>query len=231
MERDNSNFPEEVVAALEDLRRIREAIDAAQATHPMRLVARPWLTYAAVVGVVVVAFSVGAQLLLDRGEPVLGFMPSTIVWVLGALLLVIAQVAKLAVIGQASQRAGYNLTEVILATYKPDYLRILIPGVLTIALGSVALAYLGGDAMIVGFAIATFGALVIPLASTIALNELGVVGALMFLLGAIAMFAIPEWPFYTLAATWGVALIVGGLVARTRFPAVPKAAKASLSEG
>ena len=222
MKRENQPFPEELASAIEDLHRIRQAMDAAQAVHPLRLIVRPWLGYAPVLGLVIMAFGVGAQLLLERGgASVLGVAPSTIVGTLGVALLLVAWVAKLWVIGRASQRAGFGLVDVLVATFDTDYLRILVPGGLTIWLGAAALGHVGGHEMVLGFAIAGVGALMIPLASAQGLWELAPIGGLMFALGAAAMVLIPQWPFYTLAVSWGLALVVGGWVARSRLPALP----------
>ena len=81
-----------------------------------------------------------------------------------------------------------------------------------------ALHALGGDALILGFASAGFGALVVAVSTSVALPEWSFFGGLLFVLGAASMFLLPQSPFYALALCWGVSLVVSGLALRRRFP-------------
>lgn len=212
-------LPQDLAAAIEDLRHIRRSLDTARSNHPLRVVARPLLGYSIVLGLFVIAFGVGAQLLLNRnGGALFGMAPEEFGWIVAGLLLVVAGIAKLAVVDAASRRAGYDVVAVLRATYTTAYLQIMIPGALLVVLGSVALDQLGGDALILGFASAGFGALVIAVSTSVALPEWSLFGGLLFLLGAVSMFALPQWPFYALAVCWGGTLVTGGLVLRRRFP-------------
>lgn len=169
----SNGISDELADALEQLRQIRRAADAARSNHPLRLVARPLLVYGVVLGVGVGAFGVAAQLALGRGAPLLGLPPEELVWGLALLLLAVAAVAKLAVLDAVGRRHGIDITTVLRATFTPRYLEIVVPGVATIALGCVGLHVLGGDALILGFALAGFGALVVPLGAAVALPEWG----------------------------------------------------------
>ncbi|MFQ5514483.1 MAG: hypothetical protein ACE5FG_08575 [Myxococcota bacterium] len=220
MREQDPGLPEELARALEDLRQIREVVDRVRAHHPVRMVARPWLGLCVVVGVIVVAFGVGAQLALDYGgESVLGLSPVGFVWVLGAVLAVGLQIAKLMVIDAASRRVGYDLSAVLRSVFTADYVRIVLPGALLLLLGSLGLHSVDGDDLILGFVLAGVGALLIPLSGAIALPECSIFGVLLLIGGGLAMFTFPEWPFYKLAAVWGGTLILGALLLRPRLTA------------
>ncbi len=205
----------DLAAALEDLRRIREVVDRARANHPVRLVARPLLGYALSLGLAVIAFGVAGEVALRYGR-------GDLIWALGGALLVAAWLGKLVLIDAASRRVGYDIVSVLRETFTRDYLRILVPGAFSIALAGQALHTLGGDHLILGFVLAACGALLIPLTAAIALEEWALMGVWMFLSGAAAMGVFPGRPFLTLAVCWGGALVVGAVLLRSRFPALPR---------
>jgi len=215
-------LPAEVREALEDLRRIREVIDESEETHPLRLVMRPLMLFAALMGPPVIAFGMAAEWIVDRGEPLFGLSPAAVIWIIAGVTVLIATVAKSMIIASTSRRAGYDVTHIYRALFSRDWVRLVLPTFVLTLLASTTLAAAGEASAILGVVTVGVGGIWISYGTIFPLRELSGLGMVLMALGVAATFLFPEWTFYKLAAIWGVCFSIGGAVLYRRFPPLPR---------
>lgn len=216
MDPQKKTTPQELEAALQDLRRIREVVDSGRDNHPIRLIWHDLLIFSALLGVLFMVFGVLAQLiLLYSSTEILGLSSTGQVWALGILLFVVGTVLKLYVYHLASKRAGYDMSYVMKTLATGDYMRLMGSVMSMAVVTGVALAISGQSHMLVGLIVMALGfiCLVVP---TIFPLRLTTIGFCYVILGILAMFLLPQWPFYKFAAILGLPMFIGALVGRSR---------------
>lgn len=224
MRSNTEELPEEVKAALDDLRRIREVVDVVSDEHPMRRIARPLMLYTMIAGLSFAVFGVVAQLVLDsEAESIAGLSPVGAVWVLGAVFLGATAAVKNTVFVVISRRAGYDVDVLLRSIFNSAYRRVILGIFFLMALGTAALVVVGAESMILGLITAATGAVWFILPAVLPIKEFTWLGASLMVLGGLSMFLYPEWTFYKLSVIWGLPLTVGGLLLYRRFPPLPGA--------
>lgn len=221
------SFPVEVQQALDDLQRIKEVIHTSQDTHPIRLIMRPLMLFAALQGPFTLAYGLLSQWLLDTNQTVAGLSPTSAVWLLSFLLFVSASIVKIWVINSSSRKVGYNVGAIYRALFTGDWARLVLPVFGLMMLASVALASLDGEWMIVGVLTFGAGALWFAYTAIFPLREFTSFGLVMMSLGVVATFTYPEWSFVKFALIWGVCVSLAGLLLYRRFPPLTKLSDAA----
>lgn len=209
----NGEYPEDLQSALENVRRMRDLVDQVRGSHPMRMVMRPMMLYGLAVGPFMVAFCVISQQILDSSSNLVwGFTKSTWLWGFGIVFLVANGIIKNYIVSVISRRKGYDLLSVWKKIFNAGYLRIILPLLVILAVGSYIIAPTDQAHMLVGFITVVLASVVIAQPLTMPLPEMTIIGIYMMITGIISLFVLPDYPFYKLAVIWGgVCGIMGGI--------------------
>ena len=200
-------LPEELQSALEDVRQMRDLVDRIRSKHPIRVIFRPLMYYSFVAAGVVVAFGVVAQLALMSTSPtVLGLPRTTFVWTLGLSLLGLLAASKWTISAVATKRSGYDAQPMLRKLFGTGYLRVIPPIMLLALCAAVALGQAGKAHQIVGVVTIAYGVALVAMPLVWPISEVTTAGLAAIVLGVVAMFVLPEYPFFKLAAIWGPVL-------------------------
>lgn len=223
-------LPQEVRKALDDLRLIRQTIDATDTMHPLRVVMRSLMAFGAIQGPVTIAYGVIAQRILDGGEPVLGLSPTWAVLLLSVVAFVLMGVTKAQVVAAASRRAGFDVGRIYRVIFTETYVRVALPMFGLLTLTTVALALAGASSMI--FGVVTFGvsAIWLSYATIYPLREFTGIAVVGMILSVVTTFLWPEYSFYKIAAVYGLGLGIGSLILYKRFPSLEEVRRATGEE-
>jgi len=212
-------LPTDLKAAIEDLRRIREVVDASETTHPLRYVARPLLRLTTVFGVLTAAFGIVAQLVLIQGPTVLGLSTQVFVAALAGLFIGFGGIAKWVVVSASSRKAGYDVLQIVRMVMGPRYMRLVLPSAAIIVVGTSLLVSQGAERFLVPFLTVVIGAVMVEMPLIIPFKETTIPGLVALVLGVLGLFFFTAWPFFQLAVLWGVPFLVAGVLYANRFPA------------
>ena len=196
---------QEVQSALDDVQRIRDLLDSSHRDHPLRRIFRPLTLLGFFFGPLVIGFGIWMQWVYGSGRAeILGFDRTTVLWLLGGSAMLLTGVAKLVIFRFGAVREGFGLAGFFRRVYSLGYLRILVAIASVVGVSCVVVAELGRPDMIVGLITLGFGALLIALPVVLPLPETSSLGVFFLVGGALAVFLLPAYPFYKVAALWGV---------------------------
>ncbi len=213
-----SNLPEELRAALEDVRQIRELVDRSRENHPIRFLLRPHI-YLSLLGAPLIAiYGIVSQMVLDSEKViVMGLQKNTLLWLLTLAILLVFSGLKGLITLLAVRREEKELSRICREIVGGDYFRIYGPIFVLTAAACIAMFQLGSSQQIVGLICMAVGAIWIAAPLAIPIPEVRGVGVFFLVTGFIAMFVLPDFPFYKLAAIWVVGLLALGITVSRSF--------------
>lgn len=221
MTKQSNEWPEEIQAALDDVRRVREVMDTVAGNHPFRTIIRPSLLLALYASPLIILYGIGAQWLVDQpGASYGGWSKTTLLWTSGLFLGVITKGIQFALFAQLSRKQGYDAARFVRRVFwKSGYFRLTFPFSIVCIAGSVALVQAGRADQVIPFVSAGVGALLLAYPIIFPVPEFDTLGPGLFCLigGCIGMFVFPAYSFYKLAILWGGFCIWCGLLS-FRFP-------------
>lgn len=207
--------PQEIQAALEDVRRIRTLVQRGQDSRPLWLVMKPLYVFAIVAGPVVAAFAIGAQLIVDHpASRLAGLTKPALLGIMGGLLVALSAGLKSLIAAAVSRREGLELSRVLREVFSRHYFRTALPIITLTAAAAASLHQGAQDQAIAGLVSAAFGALLITAPLVVPVRGATAAGLFALLGGVTAMFVLPAYPFYKVAVIWGVALSAVGIMGR-----------------
>lgn len=216
-----NEWPEELQTALDDVRRMREVMDAVAGNHPMRQLIRPSLLVALYAAPLIIAYGIWAQWVVDQpGTTLWGWSKTAVLWTVGLVFMVVSKGIQLALFAQLSRAKGYNASRFFGKIFwSSGYVRLTVPVVLMCVVASVAFAQAGRADQIVPLVSMGVGALLLAYPLIFPVLEFNTEGPGLYCLlgGGISMFVFPAYTFYKLAILWGGFCIWCGLIS-FRFP-------------
>lgn len=206
------DLPADIRRSLEDLRHLRRLVDEGGNSALFRQVSRSISGLFLLMGVASIVIGVGMQLIYDYAPAVIaGLQKSTVLWIVGLLALAVFTTLKSIGIARAAHKEGYSLLGVIGRMLRGEYLRLL-PFAVVAALGAVLLARSGLERYLFGFLSAAAAAMLVGFTTIVRLRSLLVLGLCILALSLPATFVLHGYPFYKIAACWGLPLVVFGLI-------------------
>ncbi len=200
---------EDLQAALKDIRLIRELVDRTRESHPIRLILRPHLNLFIISGPIMAIYGIGSQLILDAAEVTIWGLPKNILLlIMGGMTALLFGVLHAVLLYPIFKKKGaHEYFRIIRKGYYVDYSRIVLP-ISSLAGAACLIAVLPGNPhQIVGLVTAAVGAIWIAMPLALPLPEISRGGVFFLITGIIAIFVWPEYPFFKLAAIWGLGLV------------------------
>lgn len=213
MSSQQSPLPEELQAALEDVRQVRDTLGKLRMTHPIRDMMRPLQVFSIVMGPVLLVYGIIMQRMYDTpGSQIFGLSKTTFVWIATLLLVVVSGVIKGMLVRKASADLGYSYTGLLNRVLWDDgYIRIIAAVFPMIAILIATFIHIGHAYQIPGLIMLFTGAITILIPLAFPLQELTRVGVFSLVAGGASMFVYPEFPFYKAGILFGVMCIILGV--------------------
>ncbi len=208
METEKLEATKDLQDAIEDIRLIRELVDRTRGSHPIRQILRPHLNFFMIIGPIMAIYGIGSQLILDAANVIiLGLPKNIILLIIGGITALLLSILKVALF---SPIFGFDAHEYIRNWRKVvtvDYFRIVLP-ISSLAGAACLIAIITGNPhQIVGLITAAIGAIWIAMPLALPLPEISRGGVFLLITGIIAIFVWPEYPFFKLAAIWGLGFV------------------------
>ncbi len=193
-----SPLPEELQAALEDVRQVRDTLGKLRLSHPIREMIEPMRIFSFVMAPILLGYGVLMQRWFDASATHLFGMPKrTFVWVASLTFVVLSSIAKGLIYRKASQARGYSYSEVIRRVLWVDgYIRIVVAVMSVLGILIAVFVHSGQAYQIPGLIAICSGAIVILIPLAFPLPELTWVGVVSLVTGGASMFMYPAYPFY-----------------------------------
>jgi len=198
--------------ALEDVHRIRELVDRTRGSHPIRQILRPLLIMSIIIGPIMAIYGIASQLILDAARVTIwGMSKTTFLWIMGGAMGLLIGSLKTMLPFATLPRGDQEYSRILKKIFTLDYGRIILP-ILSLAGAACLLAIQAGSPhQVFGLVTAAIGAIWIAAPLAFPLPEVSRGGVFLLIGGIVALFVWPEYPFFKLAAIWGLALVGIGL--------------------
>ncbi len=199
---------EDLQAALKDIRLIRELVDRTRGSHPIRQILRPHLIIYILSGPIMAIYGIGSQLILNAEKVTIwGLSKTILLLIIGGITALLIFVLHVVLLSPIFENNAYKFFRILKKINAIDYSRIVLPiSSLTGAACLIAIIT-GNPHQIAGLITAAIGAIYIAMPLALPLPEVSRGGVFLLVTGIMAIFVWPEYPFFKLAAIWGLGLV------------------------
>lgn len=206
--------PEELQAALEDVRRIKRLIHDARESNSLRLVLRPMFRLGWFYAPIFFLYGVLAQWLLDASFSTwMGFSKTALLWGLSLFMVVLTGVIKQIVAVGAGRAQGISIWTSWGLIVGTSYVRLVFPYMTILLVLSALFIKIEHPEWIVGLLCMVYGAIFLSGSLALPFPNMTIAGVIAIVGGGLSFFVFPGFPFYKLAAVLGLSCLMMGFEA------------------
>jgi hypothetical protein len=196
---------EELEAALEDIKRIREVIQETRQRNPIQILMGPMFMLGLSFAPLFILAGIAGQLIYQTPGPDVWGYPKS--WAIGALIGLVIVTSSLIKVSRArtvSKQHGYQYWAIWKQLFTTGYPRIAFPIIVMMVVTSIYLYQLGQGHQIIGIIGMASGCILLAAPLALPLPETRNLGIAFLTSSALSLFVLPTYPFYKMSVIWGL---------------------------